>query len=179
MAQHTALYAAHQAANAKIVDFAGWDMPLNYGSQLNEHHQVRKDAGVFDVSHMTVVDLQGSGSEAFLQHLLANDVARLKEAGKALYSCMLNADGGVVDDLIVYFKAENEYRIVVNAGTREKDLAWMAEQIKGFKATLTEQPDIAMLAVQGPNARRKTLPLLPVDLQDKVRALEPFFCSME
>ena len=128
MGNRTPLYDEHVAMNAKMVDFAGWDMPIHYGSQIEEHHQVRKDAGMFDVSHMTVVDLEGNGATDFLRTLLANDVARLKDEGKALYSCMLNPNGGVIDDLIVYYMRPGWYRMVVNSSTREKDLAWIMQQ---------------------------------------------------
>lgn len=152
MGLRTPLYELHVALGAKMVDFGGWDMPLHYGSQVEEHHQVRRDCGVFDVSHMTVVDVAGEQATAYLQHLLANDVARLGETGKALYSAMLNEEGGVVDDLIVYL-TEHGYRVVVNASTRDKDIAWMRAQAAGFKVDLQERGDLAMLAIQGPNAR--------------------------
>ena len=177
MAQQTALFAQHVAAGGKMVDFAGWEMPLHYGSQLNEHHQVRHDAGVFDVSHMTIVDLKGTKVKAFLQKLLANDVARLKSFGKALYSCMLNEKGGVIDDLIVYFCAEEHYRLVVNAGTRDKDLAWITQQAESFEISIQERRDLSMLAVQGPHARQKVIQLLPIDLQEKVSQLNVFFAA--
>ena len=151
MASRTPLYEQHLAAGAKIVDFGGWDMPLNYGSQLEEHQQVRRDVGMFDVSHMTVVDVTGTEAQNYLQFLLANDVARLKYSGKALYSGMLNEQGGVIDDLIVYLTV-NGYRVVVNAATRDKDLEWMNRQAESFAVTLTERPDLAMIAVQGPRA---------------------------
>ena len=125
MGLRTPLYDNHVSADARIVDFGGWDMPLHYGSQLEEHHVVRRHAGMFDVSHMTVVDIAGSGAMPFLRRLLANDVARLKESGKALYSCMLNPEGGVIDDLITYYLAPERYRLIVNAATREKDLVWI------------------------------------------------------
>ena len=169
MGKHTPLYDMHVAQNAKIVDFGGWDMPINYGSQIDEHHQVRNDAGMFDVSHMTVVDLEGEGSRDFLRYLLANDVARLKDAGKALYSCMLNEQGGVVDDLIVYFLRNDFYRMVVNAATTEKDLAWIEKQAANFDVLVTVREDLAMIAVQGPNARAKAnqaMGELAADLQD-------------
>jgi aminomethyltransferase len=156
MGQRTALYDAHLAASAKIVDFGGWDMPIHYGSQIQEHNVVREDAGMFDVSHMTVVDITGPDATAYLQYLLANDVAKLKEEGKALYSGMLNEKGGVIDDLIVYrANALGGYRVVVNCATREKDLAWMNKQIAKFDAQLTEHPQLAMIAVQGPEAIEK------------------------
>jgi len=150
----TVLYDAHQNAGAKIVDFGGWDMPLHYGSQIEEHHIVRKTSGMFDVSHMTVVDIQGAQSRDFLRFLLANDVDKLKDVGKALYSGMLDENGGVIDDLIVY-RMPQDYRVVVNCGTREKDLAWMARQAKNFDVALNERPDLAMIAVQGPEAIEK------------------------
>ncbi len=153
MGLRTPLYDQHLQAGAKMVDFGGWDMPLHYGSQMEEHHQVRRDLGMFDVSHMTVIDVTGTEARAYLQYLLANDVARLTLAGKALYSGMLNEDGGVIDDLIVYLMADG-YRVVVNASTRDKDLAWMNSQAESFAVTLTERDDLAMIAVQGPRARQ-------------------------
>jgi aminomethyltransferase len=147
----TALFNAHQEAGAKIVDFGGWDMPLHYGSQIEEHHLVRQAAGMFDVSHMTVVDVQGVDSRAYLRYLLANDVDKLKVTGKALYSGMLNEQGGVIDDLIVY-RMPVDYRVVVNCGTREKDLAWMHKQAQNFDVQIIERSDLAMIAVQGPEA---------------------------
>lgn len=163
MTQRTPLHATHVAAGARMVDFAGWDMPVNYGSQIEEHHAVRRDAGMFDVSHMLALDLAGAGAKTFLRGLIANDVAKLTEPGKALYSCMLNPEGGVIDDLIVYFLSDTEYRIVVNAGTADKDVAWMQQQLAatGLAATLTPRRDLAMIAVQGPNARAKTWAAIP------------------
>ncbi|WP_374259741.1 glycine cleavage system aminomethyltransferase GcvT [Zoogloea sp.] len=163
MTQRTPLHATHVAAGARMVDFAGWDMPVNYGSQIEEHHAVRRDAGMFDVSHMLALDLAGAGAKAFLRRLIANDVAKLSEPGKALYSCMLNPEGGVIDDLIVYYLCDTEYRIVVNAGTADKDVAWMQQQLVAgaFAATLTPRRDLAMIAVQGPNARAKTWAAIP------------------
>lgn len=175
MGKQTPLYTQHQAAQGKIVDFGGWDMPLHYGSQLNEHHIVRQAAGVFDVSHMTVVDLTGQQVKDYLQHLLANDVAKLKNSGKALYSCMLNKDGGVIDDLIVYYLSEQHYRMVANAATRDKDMTWLKLHAEPFEVLVHERPELAMLAVQGPQAREKVQALLPSDLQDAAMNLKPFF----
>jgi aminomethyltransferase len=160
MTDKTVLNETHRALGAKMVDFGGWDMPLNYGSQIEEHHAVRRDAGMFDVSHMTVVDLHGVRTREFLRHLLANSVDKLKKSGKALYSCMLNEQGGVIDDLIVYFLTEDFFRVVVNASTRDKDLAWIEKQAKSFEVKVTERADLAMIAVQGPNARAKVQSLL-------------------
>jgi len=173
MGQRTPLYDLHVALGAKIVDFGGWDMPLHYGSQVEEHHQVRRDCGVFDVSHMTVVDVTGPQSREYLQRLLANDVERLQVPGKALYSAMLNERGGVVDDLIVYLGVYG-YRVVVNAATREKDLAWMQAHTEGFEVQLQARPDLAMLAVQGPNARDKTAELVSPSRATLIRELKPF-----
>ena len=173
----TCLHQAHIDAGAKMVDFGGWDMPINYGSQIEEHHAVRTDQGMFDVSHMTIVDLVGTDSEKFLLKLLANDVRKLND-GKALYSTMLNESGGIIDDLITYKRGNNNYRIVVNAGTREKDLAWLAQQIKGFDATITERPKVAMIAVQGPNAIATCLTVLPTDIATELSTLKKF-CAID
>jgi aminomethyltransferase len=175
MSQKTVLYAKHVEYGGKMVDFAGWQMPVNYGSQMDEHHQVRNDAGMFDVSHMTVIDLKGAEVQPFLRYLLANDVARLKDPGKALYSCMLNRDGGVIDDLIVYYMNDGWYRMVVNAATRDKDLAWIDQNSVGFEVEIKERPDLAMIAVQGPHAREKAIEALPVDVVEAVSGLGRFF----
>lgn len=156
-----------------MVDFAGWDMPLHYGSQLQEHHQVRQHAGMFDVSHMGVVDLHGADAAAYLRLLLANNVDRLTD-GKALYTCMLNEQGGVIDDLIVYRISQDAYRVVINAGTREKDVAWMRMQAQAFNVTLNERTDLAMLAIQGPEIIDKLSQLLPPDQAETARQLKPF-----
>jgi aminomethyltransferase len=174
MTQKTILNETHRALGAKMVDFGGWDMPLNYGSQIEEHHQVRHDAGMFDVSHMTVVDLAGTRTREFLRHLLANNVDKLKVTGKALYSCMLNERGGVIDDLIVYFLTEDFFRVVVNAATRDKDLAWIEKQARAFGVKVTERAELSMIAVQGPNAREKVLGLLGPDARAKAAKLGKF-----
>jgi aminomethyltransferase len=160
MTEKTVLNATHRALGARMVDFGGWDMPISYGSQIEEHHAVRRDAGMFDVSHMTVIDLHGARTREFLRHLLANSVDKLKVTGKALYSCMLNERGGVIDDLIVYFFDEAHFRLVVNAATRAKDLAWIEQQAVAFEVEVKERPEFAMIAVQGPNARAKVFGLL-------------------
>ncbi|MCT8126608.1 glycine cleavage system aminomethyltransferase GcvT [Alishewanella sp. BS5-314] len=175
MAQKTALHASHLAAGAKMVDFFGWEMPINYGSQIEEHHAVRQDAGMFDVSHMTIVDLTGANTRNFLRYLLANDVAKLTTPGKALYSGMLNSTGGVIDDLIVYFLQEDFFRLVVNSATREKDLAHINAEAKAFNVTVTERPEFAMIAVQGPNAKAKVATLLTAEQQAAVAGMKPFF----
>jgi aminomethyltransferase len=160
-----------------MVDFGGWDMPVHYGSQMEEHHAVRRSAGVFDVSHMCVIDVRGARSAEFLRQLLANDVGRLRQPGKALYSCMLREDGGILDDLIVYFLDPRWYRIVVNAGTRDLDLAWIRAQAASFDLEVRERRELAMLAVQGPEARARLASLLtPPDAQTAL-ALSTFFAA--
>lgn len=172
MGKKTPIYGSHVQANAKIVDFAGWDMPLHYGSQIQEHHQVRQHVGMFDVSHMGVVDFHGEQTTSYLRRLLANNVDKLTP-GKALYTCMLNEQGGVIDDLIVY-KIENDfYRMVVNAGTREKDIAWMKKQLSPHDVSVNERDDVAIIAVQGPEAKDKMALLLPTHAE-QIQQLKPF-----
>ncbi|MEH0833259.1 glycine cleavage system aminomethyltransferase GcvT [Pectobacterium cacticida] len=160
MAKQTPLYQQHLVDGAKMVDFHGWMMPLHYGSQLDEHHAVRREAGIFDVSHMTIVDLHGVRTREFLRYLLANDVAKLTQPGKALYTGMLNASGGVIDDLIVYFLTEDYFRLVVNSATREKDLAWIKQHAVPFSVEIRERQDLSLVAVQGPLAQEKVRNLL-------------------
>ncbi|SER41392.1 glycine cleavage system aminomethyltransferase GcvT [Halopseudomonas bauzanensis] len=173
MGSRTPLYDHHLAAGARMVDFGGWDMPLHYGSQIEEHHQVRRDVGMFDVSHMAVVDVAGADAKAWLQYLLANDVARLSETGKALYTAMLNDNGGILDDLIVY-RTDDGYRLVLNAGTRDKDLAWMRQQVGESAVTITERTELAMLAVQGPRARELCASVVSDSRAALISILKPF-----
>lgn len=170
--RHTPLYQAHVDSGAKMVEFAGWSMPINYGSQIKEHEQVRTNAGMFDVSHMCVVDITGKDAQAWLRHILCNDVTKLGFVGKALYTGMLNEKGGVIDDLIVYL-AENGYRMVVNAGTREKDLKWLKQTSEGKDVQLKVREDLAMLAVQGPTAIDKVCSIKP-DWAASIRELKVF-----
>lgn len=170
----TPLHSKHLDAGAKMVDFEGWDMPLHYGSLIAEHRAVRSAAGVFDVSHMGIVDIEGKDARPYLRCLLANDIGKLSESGHALYGCMLNERGGVVDDLITYFCGDTRYRIVVNAGTRRSDLAWMREHIGKFRVELREREGLAMLALQGPQARALAAPLLPEALKGSALELSPF-----
>jgi len=173
MGQRTPLFDLHLALGAKLVDFGGWDMPLHYGSQVEEHHQVRKDCGIFDVSHMRVIDVGGSQAKAWLQYLLANDVDRLKQTGRALYSAMLDADGGIIDDMIVYL-TDSGYRLVVNAATGAKDLAWMQSHLDGFDVQLNQRSELAMLAIQGPHARNKIAELVTQARAELIHQLKPF-----
>ncbi|MDN7140610.1 glycine cleavage system aminomethyltransferase GcvT [Pseudomonas sp. JQ170] len=173
MGQRTPLYDLHLALGAKMVDFGGWDMPLHYGSQVEEHHQVRRDCGVFDVSHMTVIDVQGAQAEVWLQHLLANDVGRLNEPGKALYSTMLDEQGFVIDDMIVY-RCDDGYRLVVNASTRDQDMAWLDACKGSYEVELHERPELAILAIQGPEARARVAELVSAARSALIRDLKPF-----
>ncbi len=179
MPKQTPLDAKHRELSAKLVDFSGWEMPIHYGSQIEEHHAVRRDAGMFDVSHMLPVDIRGAAARAFLRQLLANNVDKLQTTGKALYSCMLHEGGGVVDDLIVYFMTESWFRLVVNAGCAEKDLAWMETQRDVLAPGLEIQPrrDLAMIAVQGPKAAERLWQALPGS-EALTRALKPFSAAL-
>ncbi|MDR5835221.1 glycine cleavage system aminomethyltransferase GcvT [Caballeronia sp. LZ034LL] len=173
--QHTPLHAAHLALNARMVDFGGWDMPVNYGSQIDEHRAIRTDAGMFDVSHMRVVDFEGEAVRDFFKYALANNVDKLTTPGRALYSCLLNGDGGVIDDLIVYYFSETSFRVVVNASTAEKDIAWFGQLNAAgeFNLSITPRRDLAIIAVQGPNAREKVWHVLP-DTRTQTESIKPF-----
>jgi len=175
----TPLNAWHREAGARMVDFGGWEMPLHYGSQVEEHHAVRRDAGVFDVSHMRVVDLRGSEARAFLRRALANDVARLAAPGKALYSCMLDQHGGVLDDLIAYFFREDFFRLVVNASTADKDLAWLRSLRErwGSDVQVESRDDLALVAIQGPRARERFWQAMP-ELRAATEPLAPFSAAL-
>jgi len=177
MPNKTPFYDLHLKAGAKIVDFGGWDMPLHYGSQLDEHHIVRQKAGMFDVSHMTIVDVEGQDATAFLRHLLANDVQKINIPGKALYSGMLNENGGVIDDLIVYFLTPTSYRLVVNASTQEKDLAWINKQSAGYEVTLTHQADFGTLAIQGPESRALAMSVMTESRKQAAAELDVFYSA--
>lgn len=170
----TPLYALHRQLGARMVPFFGWDMPLHYGSQIQEHLSVREDAGCFDVSHMTVLDLTGADVAGFLKTLLANDVSRLTTPGKALYSCMLNSRGGVMDDLIVYWLGDLKYRLITNAATYHNVVPWIQQQAEAFAVQTVHRKDLAMIAVQGPNAMTHLLPLLPAAVRSRIEALPPF-----
>jgi len=175
MLKQTPLNAKHREAQAKLVDFSGWEMPIHYGSQIEEHHTVRRDAGMFDVSHMLPVDIKGKGARDFLRQLVANNVDKLQTTGKALYTCMLHEGGGVVDDLIIYYMNESWFRLVVNAGCADKDMAWMESQRDRLAPGLEIRPcrDLAMIAIQGPNAARKFWEALPGS-ESETRAMKPF-----
>jgi len=171
----TPLFKQHERLNAKIVDFGGWALPVNYGSQIDEHHAVRQRWGVFDVSHMTVSDLTGRETLSFLSLVLANDISKIaSHTGKALYSCMLNEGGGVIDDLIVYFLNDQHCRLVTNAGTRDKDMAWLQKQAEQFEIKVEEKPELALIAVQGPKALSECIKVLPSDMAKVAAGLKRF-----
>lgn len=180
MSAITALHPAHLALHARMVDFGGWEMPLNYGSQIEEHHAVRRDCGLFDISHMLAIDVAGQDAQSFLQYLLANNVAKLRQAGKALYSCMLDDSGGVLDDLIVYYLDDTHYRLVVNAATADKDVAWIRTQSAASCRHLQVEPrrDLAMIAIQGPNSRTTTWRAIP-GIEAYTAAIAPFFAVQQ
>lgn len=175
MARQTPLYDQHVADGARMVDFHDWMMPLHYGSQLDEHHIVRTDAGMFDVSHMTIVDFHGERTREFLRYLLANDVAKLTQPGKALYTAMLNNTGGVIDDLIVYYFSDVDFRLVVNSSTREKDLAWIMKHAEPYNIDINVRDDLALVAVQGPQAQAKAQTLFNSSQRDAIKEMKPFF----
>ena len=173
MTQHTALYDKHLQAGARMVDYSGWEMPLHYGSQLEEHLTVRQAAGIFDVSHMLVTDIRGPQAQRFLRKLLANDVAKLELPGKALYSCLLNHQGGIIDDLITYYVDRDNYRIVSNAGTRTNVSEWLTVCGKGIDIDIQQRNDVAILALQGPAARALLSQVIPM-FSDPVLNLSGF-----
>ncbi|ART81653.1 glycine cleavage system protein T [Oceanisphaera profunda] len=175
MTQHTALYPQHLAAGAKMVDFHGWEMPIQYASQLEEHHTVRTSAGMFDVSHMTIIDITGHEAKPFLQRLLANDVARMTEPGRAIYSAMLNEQGGVLDDLITYYFADDYYRLIANSATRDQDLAWIKQQAAGFDVAVKARPELAMIAVQGPAAKAQAGQVFNAEQNAAIAGAKPFY----
>ena len=158
--KRTILFETHKKAGAKLVDFGGWEMPVNYGSQIEEHLATRTNCGIFDVSHMAAVDVIGKDAKAFLEKVVANNVNKLKNNGQALYGCLLNEHAGVIDDLIVY-RLDPNYRLVINAATAHTDLEWLTKQAVAFNdiTLIPRRADLknsqnaqGMIAVQGPNA---------------------------
>ncbi len=172
--KHTALYDQHTRLNAKLVDFSGWEMPIQYTSQIAEHQAVRTSVGLFDVSHMAIVDIQGTESIPFLRHLLANDIHKLKHNGQALYTCMLNEQGGIIDDLIAYRLRPDYFRCIINAACVTDDIAWIQQQAAAFSVVIEQPEDLCILALQGPQARTLATSLLPEPFQQAVTALKPF-----
>lgn len=172
--RQTPLYDSHLALQGKMVDFCGWALPIHYGSQLQEHQAVRASAGMFDVSHMRITDIDGPDACAFLRSLLSNDVAKLElyPVGKALYSALLNEQGGIIDDLIVYRRASG-YRLITNAATADKDKAWLTQHAAAFTVSLQAREDLAIVAVQGPEAIAKVAATQP-SLAESLLTLKAF-----
>jgi aminomethyltransferase len=184
--KRTILFDAHHLAGAKLVDFGGWEMPVNYGSQIEEHIATRTNCGVFDVSHMAAVDVIGKDAKAFLEKIVANNVNKLKNNGQALYGCLLNDEAGVIDDLIVY-RLDPNYRLVINAATAHTDLEWLNKQVAGFQDVklIPRRIDLAgnqnpqgMIAVQGPKALELIKKAIP-SLANAASELKNFHASCE
>jgi aminomethyltransferase len=173
MLKRTPLYEQHLQLQAQIVPFANWEMPLNYGSQIKEHHAVRQHAGIFDISHMGIVDIKGNDSAAFLQYVLANDIQKLQQNGAALYSCLLNEKGGVVDDLIAYRITPNHYRLIINAACHDKDVQWLRNCAQNFDISIEEKLNFCIIALQGPTALAVAKKVLP-DISRDLENLQPF-----
>lgn len=172
----TALHPLHLQTNAKMVDFFGWTMPLHYGSSIEEHKAVRSNAGCFDVSHMTILDVLGTGGRQFLRKLLTNDVDRISHAGEALYTTMCNEHGGIIDDLIVYKRSPDSYRLILNASTKDKDLAWLHAKSQGFAIGLHTRPDLSIIAIQGPQVFSQLSSILTSAQLDAISTLKRFEC---
>jgi len=167
--RRTPLYEQHEALEAKIVPFAGWEMPVTYEGIREEHSAVRTHAGMFDVSHMGEVEVEGPGALAFLQLVLSNDVARI-EVGGAQYSCLCDESGGVLDDLFVYRLGGDRFLIVTNAANHVADLAWLGRWSRDLDVSVRDVADrYAMLAVQGPHARAVASRALGVQLPARMR----------
>lgn len=184
MSKQTVLHETHQQQGGLMVDFAGWKLPLHYGSQIAEHQQVREDAGMFDVSHMGIIDIWGLEAKLFLRYLLSNNIDKLKQSGQALYSCLLNEKAGIIDDLIVYYlgidplSGADYFRLVVNAAKTDIDLAWISLQAKNFEVNINHRSDLAILALQGPRAREKVSLAFP-QYQEKIQGLKAFHFFLE
>ncbi|MFM8462422.1 MAG: glycine cleavage system aminomethyltransferase GcvT [Polynucleobacter victoriensis] len=182
--KRTILFETHKNAGAKLVDFGGWEMPVNYGSQIEEHLATRTNCGIFDVSHMAAVDVIGKDAKSFLEKVIANNVNKLKNNGQALYGCLLNEHAGVIDDLIVY-RLDPNFRLVINAATAHTDLEWLTKQASAFgdvkliprRADLNNsQNPQGMIAVQGPNALNLIKQAIP-ELANSASELKVFHAA--
>ncbi len=175
---HTALYAEHEKLGASFTDFGGWQMPLKYGSELAEHHAVRQAAGLFDLSHMGEVWVEGPGAGAFLDYALVGKLSAIAE-GKAKYSLICQDDGGIIDDLIVYRRGEDKFLVVPNAGNAPVVAEELQQRAEGFDVTVTNaSADISLIAVQGPNAEAILLTLVPEDEHETVTGLK-YYAAVE
>ncbi|CUT16875.1 MULTISPECIES: glycine cleavage system aminomethyltransferase GcvT [Candidatus Ichthyocystis] len=179
--KRTILFSSHQAINARFAPFSGWDMPLNYGSQIEEHHAVRNRVGIFDVSHMCCIDVKGRDAEIFTRHVFSNDISTINGYGKAMYGCLLNDSGGIIDDLIVYKLSPNWMRMVVNAAGRKTDIEWLTKQkeCSGYEFELIPADDLAILSLQGPESLSIIPRMRNKFLRDNGSSLAPFSCALD
>ncbi|MDA9659660.1 glycine cleavage system aminomethyltransferase GcvT [Pseudomonadota bacterium] len=172
----TPLHNAHIQLGAKMVNFSNWEMPISYSSLIKEHNAVRNAAGIFDVSHMSVFDFDGGNQIAFFKKIFANDIKKIYKDNKAIYGALLNEEGGILDDLIIYH-ANNKFRLVSNCSTREQNKQWLEKHAVEFGVKVMERSDMGILAIQGPNALKKILEIKEIDAQ--VNTLQSFGCMFE
>lgn len=174
MGLHTPMHEMHLAMGAKMISFGGWEMPLHYGSQVEEHQQVRNECGVFDVSHMSITDVSGTQAIEFLQMLLSNDVACL-DIGNGHYTAMLNTKGGVIDDLIA-FRTEKGLRLINNAATRQRITQWLQQHAEGYAVTIEQRTDLAHFAIQGPTTMEHLPNIFSNSRMQLISQLAPYQC---
>ena len=172
----TPLHNAHIQLGAKMVNFSNWEMPISYSSLIKEHNAVRNAAGIFDVSHMSVFDFDGGNQIAFFKKIFANDIKKIYKDNKAIYGALLNEEGGILDDLIIYH-ANNKFRLVSNCSTREQNKQWLEKYAVEFGVKVMERSDMGILAIQGPDALNKILEIKEIDAQ--VNTLQSFGCMFE
>lgn len=178
MGLRTPMYDMHLALGAKMINFSGWEMPLHYGSQVEEHLHVRSECGVFDASHMCITDISGPDAEAFLRRVLSNDVARLRSLGAGHYSAVLNEQGGVIDDLIAFRTAEG-YRLITNAITRQSLQSWLQQQASAFEVEIQLREDLAHFAIQGPSSIERLSTLFNSTRAGIIQQLAPYHCQAD
>ena len=172
----TSLHNAHIQLGAKMVNFSNWEMPISYSSLIEEHNAVRNAAGIFDVSHMSVFDFDDGDQIAFFEKIFANDIKKIYKDNKAIYGALLNEEGGILDDLIIYH-ANNKFRLVSNCSTREQNRQWFEKHAVEFGVKVMERSDMGILAIQGPDALNKILEIKEIDAQ--VNTLQSFGCMFE
>ena len=172
----TPLNKSHIELGAKMVNFSNWEMPISYSSLIEEHNAVRNTVGIFDVSHMSVFDFDGDNQVAFFEKIFANDIKKIYKDNKAIYGALLNEEGGILDDLIIYH-ANNKFRLVSNCSTREQNRQWFEKHAVEFGVKVMERSDMGILAIQGPDALNKILKIKEIDTQ--VNTLQSFGCMFE
>ena len=172
----TPLNKSHIELGAKMVNFSNWEMPISYSSLIEEHNAVRNTVGIFDVSHMSVFDFDGDNQVAFFEKIFANDIKKIYKDNKAIYGALLNEEGGILDDLIIYH-ANNKFRLVSNCSTREQNRQWFEKHAVEFGVKVLERSDMGILAIQGPDALNKILEIKEIDNQ--VNTLQSFGCMFE